>query len=87
MDEQEIALRKKVMEDFLGLSQHIPAELREQLDLTLTEEAKQHVLQLQLIAIQYGRALQRRDEGSRPRLVHADGASNLLRALMERSKK
>jgi hypothetical protein len=64
-DQFEIVRRKKIMEDFIGLSAHIPQELRASLDLFVSPLAKPHVLELQMIAIQYGRALERRDRAKR----------------------
>jgi hypothetical protein len=67
---EEFARRKRALEDFIGLSKHIPNELRAKLELTLSAEAKPHVLSLQLLAIQYGRALQREEEVSEQLLTY-----------------
>ena len=56
---EELQRREAVIVDFIGLSKHISPELREELDRTLPDGCKQAVLSLQLLAIQYGRALER----------------------------
>lgn len=57
----EIARRKAVIADSIGLNEHISPELRASLDSTLSDESKGHVARLMLLAIQYGRSLERKD--------------------------
>ena len=59
--EAEMAARRRVVEDFLGLSDHIPPQLRARLESELPADARKAVLELQMLAIQYGRGLEQRD--------------------------
>lgn len=61
LPEEELRRREAVIVDFIGLSKHISPELREELDRTLPDGCKQAVMALQLLAIQYGRALERKE--------------------------
>lgn len=61
LPEEELRRREAVIIDFIGLSKHISPELREELDRTLPDGCKQAVMALQLLAIQYGRALERKE--------------------------
>jgi len=90
---EEFARRKRVLEDFIGLSKHIPQDLRDSLEQTLSAESKPHVLSLQLLAIQYGRALQREEQASavQPIIVmndqqHNAKPSKLLNSMLDRAK-
>ena len=66
MDEKEVARRKKILEDGINFSKYIPEYLRAKLERNLTPEAREAVLELQLLAIQYGRAVERMDASPEP---------------------
>ncbi len=55
---------QSVIDDFIGLSKYIPQDLRDQLELNLPleSEARASVLQLQMLAIQFGRKLEQMDQ-------------------------
>lgn len=61
IDQEALARRKKVLEDFRGLDKYISPELRENLESGLTAEARERILPLLLLAIQYGRSLEQHD--------------------------
>jgi hypothetical protein len=62
-DEQSILLkRRQVLVDAADMSAYIPDELRARLELYLDDDQRMMVLELQLIAIMYGRALEKRDQ-------------------------
>lgn len=61
IDEIELAKRKQSLQDAYNFSRHIPDELRAQLEAGLSDEMRTAVLQLQILAIKYGRAIERQD--------------------------
>jgi hypothetical protein len=61
VDQEALARHKKVLEDFRGLEHHMSAELRANLEATIPQEAREHLLTVCLLAIQYGRSLEQHD--------------------------
>jgi len=65
---EELEKRTRAIRDAAEMGPYIPDELKAQLEAGLSPEMRTAVLQLQILAIKYGRALERRD--SRPVVVH-----------------
>jgi hypothetical protein len=61
VDQEALAHHRRVLDDFRGLEVYIPPELRAGMEKSLTPEAREQVLNLCLIAIQYGRQLEQED--------------------------
>jgi len=83
----ELLRRKQILEDAAGLSDYLPDELRANLEVLLTPEARNYVLQLQILAIQYGRKLQQRDDRAQIVLTRSAPkieSSNLVKNLIAR---
>lgn len=58
IDHVEMARRKAMLEDAYRFSAYIPDELRQQLEETLNSEQRELVVQLQILAISFGRKLE-----------------------------
>lgn len=58
---EELAKRSAAIRDAVRMSAYIPDELRARLEAGLSNEMRTAVLELQIIAIKFGRALERQD--------------------------
>ena len=89
MSQQELDRHKRMLEDAIGMTRHIPHEVRTVIE-DQPQEVRDAILQLQLVAIQYGRALERRDQQqTQPFVVMKDPAvqrpSTLALKLVDRA--
>ena len=64
LDHEELARRKRILEDAYKFSNYIPDDLRAALEVSLDAGQRELVLQLQLLAIQFGRQLQKRESSN-----------------------
>jgi hypothetical protein len=85
-DESAMYERKAAIDDAYMFSQYIPDELRAQLEAGLSEEMRIAVLQLQILAIKFGRAVERQKRVPKLEMVDASPrASNLAMQLVDRA--
>ena len=61
VDHEELERRTRAIRDAASMGPYIPDELKARLEAGLSEEMRTAVLELQIIAIKFGRALERRD--------------------------
>jgi hypothetical protein len=61
VDLEELERRTRAIRDAASMGPYIPDELKARLEAGLSEEMRTAVLELQIIAIKFGRALERRD--------------------------
>lgn len=89
---EELERRTAVIRDAASMGPYIPDELKARLEAGLSEEMRTAVLELQIIAIKFGRALERRDL-TQPRIEMMEGrqrgksrvASELALKLVDRT--
>jgi hypothetical protein len=68
---EELSRRTRAIRDASNMSPYIPDNLRERLEAGLSDEMRTAVLELQILAIKFGRALESRDSrDSRPVVIH-----------------
>jgi hypothetical protein len=61
VDYEELERRTRAIRDAANMGPYIPDELKARLEAGLSDEMRTAVLELQIIAIKFGRALERRD--------------------------
>ena len=61
VNEQELNKYRQMLQDAANMTPYIPEDLRMKLEVCLDDDVRMLVLELQIIAIQYGRALERLD--------------------------
>ena len=87
VNEQELVKYRQLLQDAANMTPYIPADLRTKLEAGLEDDMRDAVLQLQIVAMQYGRALERRDQ--QQAMVMVDGrlnkTSELVKKLVSRS--
>ena len=89
---EELERRTAAIRDAASMGPYIPDELKARLEAGLSEEMRTAVLELQIIAIKFGRALERRDL-TQPRIEMMEGrqrdksrvASELALKLVDRA--
>lgn len=83
---EELAKRQQALYDAASMGPYIPDELKAQLEAGLSEEMRTAVLQLQILSIKYGRALERRNLAARRIVIEPSSKpSNLVGKLLDRA--
>ena len=62
VNEQELNKYRQMLQDAANMTPYIPEDLRMKLEVCLDDDVRMLVLELQIVAIQYGRALERLDQ-------------------------
>ena len=73
VNEQELSKYRRMLQDAANMTPYIPEDLRMKLEVCLDDDVRELVLQLQIVAIQYGRALERLDQHK----VNSDSVNRL----------